>query len=51
MLRALCEYYDLLRRRPKCDLPPDGYSVVSNIGWDLVLYADGRIADILPHTR
>ena len=51
MLRALCEYYDLLRRRPKCDLSPDGYSVVSNIGWDLVLYADGRIADILPHTR
>lgn len=51
MLRALCEYYDLLRRRPKSDLPPDGYSVVSNIGWDLVLYADGRIADILPYTR
>ena len=51
MLRALCEYYDLLRRRPKSDLPPDGYSVVYNIGWNLVLYTDGRIADILPYTR
>ena len=51
MLRALCEYYDLLRGRPKSDLPPDGYSVVSNINWNLVLHADGRIAKILPYTR
>ncbi len=50
MLRALYEYYDLLRRRPNSDLPPDGFSVVNNIGWNLVLHTDGTIADVLPYT-
>ena len=51
MLRALCEYYDLLRGRSGSDLPPDGYSVVGNVGWNLVLQEDGTIADILPYTQ
>ena len=51
MLRSLCEYYDLLRSRPGSDLPQDGYSVVNNVGWNLVLHADGSISAILPHVK
>ena len=48
MLRSLCEYYDLLRSRGDKELPQDGYSVVNNVGWNLVLHADGSISAILP---
>ena len=51
MLRSLCEYYDLLRSRPNSDLPQDGYSVVGNVGWNLVLREDGSISAILPHVK
>ena len=51
MLRSLCEYYDLLRSRGDKELPQDGYSVVNNVGWNLVLHADGSISAILPHVK
>ena len=51
MLRSLCEYYDLLRSRPNSDLPQDGYSVVNNVGWNLVLLEGGSISAILPHVK
>ena len=51
MLRSLCEYYDLLRCRGDKELPQDGYSVVNNVGWNLVLHADGSISAILPHVK
>ena len=51
MLRSLCEYYDLLRSRGDEELPQDGYSVVNNVGWNLVLHADGSISAILPHVK
>ena len=51
MLRSLCEYYDLLRSRGDKELPQDGYSVVGNVGWNLVLLEDGSISAILPHVK
>ena len=51
MLRSLCEYYDLLRSRGDKELPQDGYSVVNNVGWNLVLLEDGSISAILPHVK
>ena len=51
MLRSLCEYYDLLRSRGDKELPQDGYSVVNNVGWNLVLREDGSISAILPHVK
>lgn len=50
MLRALCRYYDNLRRRPNCGLPPDGYSKVT-VNYNLTLTKDGEIKDIIPYVR
>lgn len=49
MIRALCEYYDNLRKQPNTDLIPQGYSSVS-VNWNLVLKKDGGIKSISPYT-
>lgn len=50
MLRALCEYYDCLRRQPDSGLISDMYSKVT-VSFNLVLRQDGTIHDILPYTQ
>lgn len=46
MIRALCEYYDNLRKQPNTDLIPLGYSSV-RVKYNLVLKKDGSIGKIL----
>lgn len=50
MLKALCEYYDCLRRQPDSVMPRDGYSELT-VNWNLMLEPDGGIAGILPYTQ
>lgn len=50
MLKALCAYYDCLRKRGDSGLVEDGYSNV-RVNCNLVLRADGTIKDILPYVQ
>lgn len=46
MLRALCNYYDCLRRQEDSGLTPYGYSE-KNANYNIVLSADGDLVDII----
>ena len=49
MLRALCNYYDCLRRQEDSGLTPYGYSE-KNANYNIVLSADGDLVDIIDNT-
>lgn len=49
MLRALTKYYDCLRRREDCPLPPNGFSKVET-NYKIIIDDLGSLVSILPDT-